>query len=89
MFTGTVAGTVVTTRKDARLQGIPLLLLRPLEEGKRTRLLVACDATRQAGVGDFVTYVTSKEAALLFGELAPPSDATITGFIDGYNIEAR
>jgi len=87
MFTGKVEGSVVATVKDSSLLGIKLLLVRMCKNGKPGKLVVAGDSTRQAGVGDFVTLIGSKEAALMFGDIQPPCDMAITGFIDQYNIE--
>jgi len=87
MFTGKVEGTVVASVKDPLLSGIKLLLVRMTENGKQGNLVVAGDATRQAGEGDFVTMIGAKEATLMFGELKPPCDIAITGFIDDYNVE--
>ncbi|HPF54285.1 MAG TPA: EutN/CcmL family microcompartment protein [Eubacteriales bacterium] len=87
MFTGRVEGTVVATEKDAGLLGIKLLLVRVIENGKDKDLIVATDATKQAGVGDFVTLESSKEASLLHRDRLCPSDAAISGFIDDYHEE--
>ena len=87
MFTGKVEGSVVATVKDASLCGIKLLLVRMTENHRPGRLVVAGDATKQAGEGDFVTLIGSKEAALMFGDALPPCDMAITGFIDEYNLE--
>ncbi|MDO4542908.1 MAG: EutN/CcmL family microcompartment protein [Clostridia bacterium] len=85
MYTGRVEGTVVASIKDENLEGIKLLLVRVIENGVDKNLIVAADATRQAGIDDFVTLVGSKEAALLFRKHICPCDAAITGFIDDYN----
>jgi hypothetical protein len=31
--------------------------------------------------------IAAKEAALIFGDVQPPCDMAITGFIDHYNVE--
>lgn len=85
MYVGRVEGTVVATVKDENLTGVKLLLVRVIEQGKPKNLIVAGDATRQAGIGDFVSLVGSKEAARLFRMHLCPVDAGITGFIDDYN----
>ena len=87
MYTGKVVGRVVATVKDERLKGIPILVVRQIEKGKETKLLIVTDSTRQAGEGDFVYLIGSKEAARMFREEMPPSDASIVGFIDKYNVE--
>lgn len=87
MITGTVEGTVVATVKDPSLNGIKLLLVRLSGADKPGGLVVAGDASRQAGTGDFVTLIGSKEASLMFGKTQPPCDMAITGFVDRYNTE--
>lgn len=89
MYTGRVEGTVISTVKDPALVGIKLLLVRLIENGRPTKLIVAGDATRQAGLNDFVTCIGSKEAALLFRDIVPPCDAAITGFIDDYKLDVK
>ena len=85
MYTGEVAGRVVSTVKDPGLDGIPMLLVRRIENGKKTGLVVAADATRQAGLGDFVYLIGSKEASRMFRKPLVPVDVAIVGFIDQYN----
>ena len=86
MHTGTVIGTVVATKKYESLSGIKLLVVETIENGKPAKVIVAADATRQAGIGDFVYLIGSKEAALLFRQKYTPVDAAIAGFIDRYDV---
>ena len=88
MTTGRVTGSVVSTIKDASLTGVKLLIVRKIVNGKPKDLVVATDATRQAGVGDFVYMIGSKEAALPFADREMiPTDLSIIGFIDRYDEE--
>jgi microcompartment protein CcmK/EutM len=87
VYTGTVTGTVVATVKDENLQGIPLLTVKLIENGKEAGTSVAADSTRQAGPCDFVYLIGSREAAKFFRKNLTPVDATIVGFIDTYNEE--
>ena len=48
---------------------------------------LAADHTRQAGLGDYVYLIGSKEASRIFRGLRIPADASIVGFIDTYNEE--
>ncbi len=86
MYTGTVIGTVVATKKYETLSGIKLLVVETIENGKPAKVIVAADATRQAGFGDFVYLIGSKEASLLFRQKLVPVDAAIAGFIDTYDV---
>ena len=83
MYLGRVIGTVVATQKVPGLDGIKMLLVQPLDHsGKPTRgPEVACD-TVQAGEGDLVSLVGSREAALALEEWFVPVDAAIVGIID-------
>lgn len=85
MYTGIVAGSVVATVKEPGLEGIPLLIVRKLENGKEAGLVVAADQTRQAGLGDHVYMIGSKEASRIFRKPLVPADVAIVGFIDTYN----
>ena len=76
-----VIGQVVSTVKDPKLTGIKLLVIELLDGAPAT--LVAADATGQAGTGDAVYIMESKEAGMLFSP-ALPADASICGFIDEY-----
>ena len=87
MYTGEVVGTVVSTVKDENLMNIPLLVVQLVENGKKTKMIVAADSTRQAGRGDFVYLIGSKEAARMFRKKLTPADASIVGFIDSYREE--
>ncbi len=86
MYTGRVEGSVVCSVKDERLTGIKLLAVRLIENGSDKKLVVAGDATRQAGIGDFVYMIGRMEAAMMFdSNPMPPVDVAIVGFIDDYN----
>lgn len=87
MYTGVVAGSVVATVKDESLEGVPLLVVRKIENGREAGLIVAADHTRQAGYGDYVYMIGSKEAARIFRMPRIPVDVSIVGFIDTYNEE--
>ena len=85
MYTGRIVGSVVSTVKDEGLLGIKLLLVQTIENGKPGKTIVAADQTRQAGNGDFVYLIGSKEASLIFRKGLVPAHAAIVGFIDEYN----
>ncbi len=83
MNIGKVVGTVVCTVKTPSLQGIKLLVVRQIVNGREKGLIIACDGTRQAGLGDYVYMIGRKEAALMLSlDDPPPSDITIAGIID-------
>ena len=82
MYAGEVVGCVVSTAKAEGLRNVPLLVVRRAD---RQELLVAADATGQAGRGDRVYLVGAREASRIFRRPLIPSDASIVGFIDSYN----
>jgi len=86
MYVGKVVGSVVCTVKDENLKGVKLLVVQKIDNGKPKELIISADGTRQAGKGDFVYLIGSKEACLPFRELKMiPVDSSIVGFIDRIN----
>jgi ethanolamine utilization protein EutN len=83
MYLGQVIGTVVAERKTEGLEGKKLLLVQPLDEDKKPHgdKEVAVD-TVQAGEGDFVYLVGSREAALACDPTFVPVDSAIVGIVD-------
>jgi ethanolamine utilization protein EutN len=83
MYFGRVLGNVTATQKVADLEGIKLLLVQPLDADlKATREPeVACD-TVQAGPGDLVYLVGSREASLALPKTFVPVDAAVVAIID-------
>ena len=75
-----VIGQVVSTVKDPGLEGLKLHVVE-LEGPAGKEVIIAADATRQAGVGDVVFVMGSKEAGMLFSP-EKPLDAAICGFVD-------
>jgi microcompartment protein CcmK/EutM len=83
MIIGRILGTVVATRKDERLQGKKLLLVRPinLQGEDESSYLVAVD-TVGAGFREKVLVVSGSSARLADGLKDRPVDAAIIGIID-------
>ncbi|MCE9573042.1 MAG: EutN/CcmL family microcompartment protein [Deltaproteobacteria bacterium] len=83
MYLGIVTGTVVATTKASGLEGRTLLLVQPVDDTRAPNgdLQVAVDVA-QAGVGDLVTLVGSREAALALDPWFVPVDAAIVGIVD-------
>lgn len=83
MNIGRVVGNVVCTVKTPTLEGMKLMVVRQLVNGAEKGLVIACDGTHQAGIGDTVYMIGRAEAALMLSTKAPPpSDLTIAGIID-------
>lgn len=84
-----VIGTVVATRKYEGLEGIKFLVVQPLDRGlnPRGQPTIAADATAQAGPGELVFLVASREGAQALPEVFVPVDLAITGIVDEVEIE--
>ena len=83
MYLGEVVGTVVATQKAEGLEGIKLLLVRPIDDtGQATGDLQVAVDVAQAGEGDRVFLVGSREAALALEKWFVPVDAAIVGIVD-------
>ena len=87
MYLGRVLGNVVCERKVPGLTGIRLLLVQPVDEHKKPvgDIQAAID-TVQAGDGDLVYLVGSREAALALDPWFVPVDAAIVGIVDGIDV---
>lgn len=84
-----IIGTVVATRKYEGLEGIKFLVVQPLDrdlnpQGQPT---IAADATAQAGPGELVFMVASREGAQALPEVFVPVDLAITGIVDEVEFE--
>jgi ethanolamine utilization protein EutN len=82
-----VIGEVVATIKDPNLTGTKMLVLQPLAASGEAvgRTLVALDSVG-AGVGEHVFFVRGREAAFPFYPAEPPTDASIVGIVDHWNL---
>lgn len=85
-----VVGTVVSTRKDEPLVGCKLLVIQPIDRHRRDAgtPLVALDSVG-AGAAEEVFYVRGREASFPFLPAEVPSDATIVGIVDDWNVPAE
>ena len=87
MYLGIVTGTVVAERKATGLEGKKLMLVQPVDEhGKAVGDLQAAVDRVQAGPGDLVYLVGSREAALACDPHFVPVDAAIVGIVDGVGL---
>jgi ethanolamine utilization protein EutN len=84
-----VHGTVVATRKYEGLEGVKFLVIQPLDEDLKPigHSEIAADATAQAGPGELVFVVGSREAAQAMPVIFVPVDLAITGIVDEVDVE--
>jgi ethanolamine utilization protein EutN len=82
---GKVVGTVVATRKDARLSGEKLLLIKAYgayRPSHSTEQIVAVDRTLDAGIGDDVVVCFGSPARWTLGGTNLPVDAAVMAVVD-------
>lgn len=79
-----VIGTLVATQKAEGLEGVKFLVVQPLDKHRQPvgEPIVAADGTAQAGPGELVFFIESREGALVLPEWFVPVDAAITGIVD-------
>jgi len=84
MQLGRVIGTVVASVKDPGVEGVPLLIVQPLDRERKPagRPFVAADALRMAGPGELIYWVGAREAAQALEETFAPVDHAIVGIVD-------
>ena len=93
MFLAKVEGSVVATKKDPAMNGLKLLILRPMlvddkdptkfRPGSNT--VVAVD-TVGAGLGEMVMFCQGSSARLAPGLKEAPVDAVIIGIVDTVDV---
>ena len=96
MILATVEGSVVATKKNAKMTGIKFLVVRPLvidsPSAKEVRpgqtTLVASDSLG-AGEGDCVLVVQGSSARLAADDKDSPVDAVVIGIVDTVDLGKR
>ena len=85
MMLGKVIGTVVPCEIYEGMQGVPLLLVQPLDKAgqPKGKVVVAADATKMAGPGETIYYEGGREAAMALDTTFVPVDHAIIGIVDG------
>jgi microcompartment protein CcmK/EutM len=78
-----VVGNVVSTVKNASLEGRKILIVQTLNPdlSPKGKPLVALDAVG-AGIGELVFWCRGKEASFPFKRDDTPTDCTIVGIVD-------
>ena len=88
MILARVVGTVVATRKDERLVGAKLLVVRNVDpSGKDDAGYSVAVDTVDAGLGDKVLIVTGSSARMAQGQKDCPVDAAIVGVVDSVEVK--
>ncbi len=90
MLLARVAGTVVASRKEPRLEGLKFLLLAQLDvDNKETGgYVVAADAVG-AGVGEVVMYASGSSARQTEYTHERPCDAVVMAIVDSWEVGGK
>ncbi len=83
-----VVGTVVATRKEPTLDGLRLMVVRPVDEETRAtgQHLVAADAVG-AGPGEFGLIASGSSARQTRATDKRPVDAVIMAIVDSWTVD--
>ena len=88
MILARVVGTVVATRKDPRLEGKKLLVVKPVApDGKDESGYVVSVDTVGAGTGERVIVVAGSSARKAEGCKDKPVDSAIVGIVDEVSLD--
>jgi microcompartment protein CcmK/EutM len=88
MILARVVGTVVATRKDPRLEGFKLLIVKPVSpEGKDEAGYIVAVDTVSAGAGERVITVSGSSARMADGCKDRPVDTAIVGIVDEVHLD--
>jgi len=93
MFLAKVIGTVVSTQKNPKFQGMKLLLIQPYITREETLVqsgssVVAVDSVG-AGLGELVMFTQGSSARLTDITRDSPTDTVIVGIVDTVEIGAK
>lgn len=90
MNIASVAGTVVATRKDEKMEGVPFLVLRDLDcQGQPTGGYVVAADPLGVGRGEVVLYSTGSSARQTEITRDRPNDAVILAVVDSWEIGGK
>ena len=90
MILARVVGTVVATRKDPRLEGKKLLVLKPVSpDGKDESGYVVAVDTVSAGYRETVLAVSGSSARMAEGCKDRPVDTSIVGIVDNLSLDEK
>ncbi|MBC7789283.1 MAG: EutN/CcmL family microcompartment protein [Anaerolineae bacterium] len=90
MKLGRIVGSVVSTRKDASLESLKLLIVENLgtDLEKEGGYVVAIDSVG-AGTGEVVLYATGSSARQTNVTKDRPVDAVIMAIVDSFDVDGK
>jgi len=88
MKLGRIVGTVVSTRKDEKIEGLKLYVVRDLtmDLSDRDTFVVAAD-TVGAGMGEVVLYASGSSARQTKWTDKRPVDASVMAIVDDIDVD--
>jgi len=88
MKLGRIVGTVVSTRKDEKIEGLTLFIVRDLTValGEKDSFVVAADSVG-AGVGEVVLYASGSSARQTRMTDGRPVDACVMAIVDQVDLD--
>ncbi len=90
MNLGRVTGTLVASRKEPLLEGLPLLVVRQLDEtgAPKGGYVVAVDSVG-AGIDEVVLYASGSSARQTSVTRDKPCDAVIMAIVDQWDVDGE
>ena len=90
MNLGRVTGTLVASRKEPLLEGLPLLVVRQLDEtgAPKRGYVVAVDSVG-AGIDEVVLYASGSSARQTSVTKDKPCDAVIMAIVDQWDVDGE
>jgi microcompartment protein CcmK/EutM len=90
MHLGKVTGTLVASRKEPMLDGLPLLVVRQLDESGEPSggYVVAVDSVG-AGVGEVVLFASGSSARQTQATRDKPCDAVLMAIVDQWDLDGE
>lgn len=90
MKLGRIVGTVVSTRKDEKIESLKLYVVRDLsmELDEKSSFVIAADAMG-AGLGEVVLYASGSSARQTKMTDGRPVDATVMAIVDTIDLDGR
>jgi len=90
MNLGKVTGTLVASRKEPLMEGLPLLIVRQLgADGSLAGGYVVAVDSVGAGVGEVVLYASGSSARQTQATKDKPCDAVIMAIVDQWDLDGE
>ncbi len=90
MLVGRIVGTVVSTQKEPRLEGLKFYVVKRVDvENKMSEAFVVAADAVGAGVGETVLYATGSAARQTPLTDARPVDAVVMAIVDTWDVNGR